>query len=230
MEENTAYCGCCIAIAAAGCALVPLMAARDRAEGIEIGILLPGKIRTEVQGVPVELSVKTAYPLPGETMILVQTQEEREWELRIRIPSFAEAGTVRVEAGRRESGEEAVLPGSFLVLKRRWRNGDAVRLSLSWGLRYVRGMENPEDEESARQTAALYGPLTLARDRRLEEKRAEGGDAEKTIFVRTSAEAEIPCQCCLDVTLGEKTFPMIDYASAGKTWRRDSQMEVWIRD
>ena len=235
MEENTAYCGCCIAIAAAGCALVPLMAARDRAEGIEIGILLPGRIRTEVQGVPVELSVKTAYPLPGETAILVQTQEEREWELRIRIPSFAEAGTVRVEAGRRESGEEAVLPGSFLVLKRRWRNGDAVRLSLSWGLRCVRGMENPEDEESARQTAVLYGPLTLARDRRLEEKRleekrAEAGDAEKTVFVRTSAEAEIPCQCCLDMTLGEKTFPMIDYASAGKTWRRDSQMEVWIRD
>ena len=214
MEENTAYCGCCIAIGAAGCALATLMAARDTREGVEIDLCLPGTIRTEVHGIPVELKVKSPYPKPGEILLSVKAEKETEWELRLRIPSFVEEGSMQINEEEPEKIPDQVRPGSFAAIKRLWRTGDAVRLSLSWGLRYVHGMENPEDEDSARQTAVLYGPLTLARDRRLEK----------------GAPEDIPCQCRMEVPFGGKEIPMIDYASAGKTWRQDSRMAVWVTE
>ncbi len=214
MEGNTAYCGCCIAIGAAGCALVPLMAARDTNEGVEIDLCLPGTIRTEVHGVPVELKMESPYPKQGEILLSVKAEKETEWELRLRIPSFVEEGSVRINEEEPEKIPDQVRPGSFAVIKRLWKTKDTVRLSLNWGLRYVHGMENPEDEDSARQTAALYGPLTLARDRRLEENAPE----------------DIPCQCRLEASFGGKKIPMIDYASAGKTWRQDSRMAVWVTE
>ena len=214
MEENTAYCGCCIAIGAAGCALATLMAARDTEEGVEIDLCLPGTIRTEVHGVPVELKIESPYPKPGEILLSVKAEKETEWELRLRIPSFVEEGSVRINEEEPEKIPDQVRPGSFAVIKRLWKTKDAVRLSLKWGLRYVHGMENPEDEDSARQTAVLYGPLTLARDRRLEK----------------GAPEDIPCQCRMEVPFGGKKIPMIDYASAGKTWRQDSRMAVWVTE
>ena len=214
MEENTAYCGCCIAIGAAGCALAPLMAARGTNEGVEIDLCLPGTIRTEVHGVPVELKIESPYPKPGEILLSVKAEKETEWELRLRIPSFVEEGSVRINEEEPEEIPDQVRPGSFAVIKRLWKTGDTVRLSLNWRLRYVHGMENPEDEDSARQTAVLYGPLTLARDRRLEK----------------GAPEDIPCQCRMEVPFGGKKIPMIDYASAGKTWREDSRMAVWVTE
>ena len=40
---------------------------------------------------------------------------------------------------------------------------------------------------------------------------------------------KIPCQCGFEVDLGGEKLLMVDYASAGKTWRRDSQTEGWMR-
>ena len=34
----------------------------------------------------------------------------------------------------------------------------------------------------------------------------------------------------LEVPFGGKKIPMIDYASAGKTWRQDSRMAVWVTE
>lgn len=158
--------------------------------------------------------MESPYPKPGEILLSVKAEKETEWELRLRIPSFVEEGSVRINEEEPEKIPDQVRPGSFAVIKRLWKTKDTVRLSLNWGLRYVHGMENPEDEDSARQTAALYGPLTLARDRRLEENAPE----------------DIPCQCRMEVSFGGKKIPMIDYASAGKTWRQDSRMAVWVTE
>ena len=105
MEQGKAFCGCCIAIGAAGTALMPALAAREirreeagtdetaqgrNVRGIEIGIYLPGVIQTTVKETPVELSVETAYPADGRVSISVKTDQEAEFAIRLRIPSFAE--------------------------------------------------------------------------------------------------------------------------------------------
>ncbi len=240
MEEGTAYCGCCIAIGAAGTALVPALAVRERRDGaepevcpsgsaaggrqdgVELGIYLPGTVTAEIGGVPVELEVDTCYPVEGEISVKVHADREIRFPLWLRIPSFAESGRVFVN----EEEQAGVVPGTFFELRRSWKE-DRIRVSLKFGPRLAYGMENPQDSGSSRHVAVLYGPLALARDARLgtEGTPVRVGDGKISV---SAAEAGIPCQCCFRVNMGGEEFLMIDYASAGKSWRRDSQMEVWM--
>lgn len=71
-------------------------------------------------------------------------------------------------------------------------------------------------------------PLALARDRRLGTEGTPVPVKEGKVSAKRVDSPMLPCQCCFEVTLDGVSFPMIDYASAGKTWRRDSQMEVWM--
>lgn len=224
MEQGEEFCGCCIAIGAAGTALTALAAARDTDRGMEIGIYLPGEIQTAVEDVEVRLLVDTGYPAEGEVSILVEPRREKEFEIRLRIPSFAESGSVSVNG----EAAEGVQTGAFLCLNRVWKAEDHIRLSLCWKPRLVYGMENPKDPGSVRHAAVLYGPLALARDKRLGGEGIPVTAGDGSVSVRRVPESGVPCQCRFDVTLGGETFPMIDYASAGKTWRQDSRMEVWM--
>lgn len=124
---------------------------------------------------------------------------------------------------------EKVQAGSFLRLRRVWKAGDHIRLSLCWSPRLVYGAENPEDVRSGKHVAVLYGPLALARDKRLGQEGNPVALGDGTVSVRKADKVCVPCQCCFEVSLGGETFLMVDYASAGKTWRRDSETEVWMR-
>lgn len=224
MEQGTEYCGCCIAIGAAGTALVPAAAARDRQGGIEIGIYLPGEITTTMDGDRITFAVDTCYPAEGEISVRVHTQCEKRFPVLLRMPSFAESVKVFVN-GEEQTG---AYPGTFLRLERKWKEGDRIGIFLTISPRIVYGAENPEDPDSSRHVAVLYGPLALARDRRLGTEGTAVRAGEGNISAR-SAEVGLPCQKALRVALGEEEFLMIDYASAGKTWRRDSETEVWMR-
>ena len=46
----------------------------------------------------------------------------------------------------------------------------------------------------------------------------------------TGSKSSILRQCRMEVPFGGKEIPMIDYASAGKTWRQDSRMAVWVTE
>ena len=74
---------------------------------------------------------------------------------------------------------------------------------------------------------AFDAALALARDAGLgtEGTPVPVGDGKVSM---SAAQAGIPCQCCFRVKLGGEEFLMVDYASAGKSWHRDSQMEVWM--
>ena len=225
MKEGKEFCGCCIAIGAAGTALVPQAAVRDTEKGIEIGIYLPGVIRTAVGDTEAEFSLETDYPVGGEIAVSMKLQREKEFEIALRIPSFAESGRIAV------NGEawENVRTGTFFRISRVWKTGDHIRISLCWGPRLAYGAENPEDAGSERHVAVLYGPLALARDRRLGSEGLPVVLGDGQVSVRKADKISVPCQCCFEVSLGGETFPMVDYASAGKTWRRDSETEVWMR-
>ena len=226
MENGKEYCGCCIVMGAAGCALVLAAAAREVRRGIEIGIYLPGRIGISVENIQAELLIETRYPLDGEVLITLELQREEEFEIALRIPSFAYQAEFSVNDGEKRKAET----GSFLRLFRKWHNGDRIRLSMNWQPRLVRGIENPDDPDSRHNVAIIYGPLTLARDKRLGIEGTEVSIGSGEIEIKREVETKIECQCCFEVKLGKEIFYMIDYASAGKNWRRDSQMGVWMNE
>lgn len=226
MENGTAYCGCCIAIGAAGTALVPTAAARETENGIELGMYLPGRIRAAVSDTAVTLLTQTIYPSDGAVFIVVNPEKEIEFDLSLRIPSFAEAVQILVNGEVQKLPEQVA--GTFVHLKRVWKAGDQITISMKWGLRLVTGMENAEDPASSKQVAVLYGALALARDKRLGEE-GTPVDLKEGTFTAQKVSISLPNQCAFRIKTNQPEFVMIDYASAGKTWRRDSEMEVWMQ-
>lgn len=221
MRNGAAYCGCCIAIGAAGTALVPMASASQQEREVEIGLYLPGTIHLMMEQTPVQLELRTEYPCDGQIDIglsLPQGMSET-FTLSLRIPSFAENSRAWVQ------GKEIpnVQAGQFLHVARRWQDGDTVRLLLDLHPRIVYGQENPPTHG-----AVLYGALVLARDKRVSEVGTPVTLGEQVEVTRIP-NPPIPCQGMFEVVSGRERLLMVDYASAGQTWRRDSEMEAWMR-
>lgn len=261
MREGNAFCGCCIAIGAAGTALVPAASARTTPAGVEIGLYLPGTIRADLRlpgwktAREIALRIDTSYPLDGNITCTIMgiagaagvpDDGETEFEMAFRIPAFARNGLLSVNG---EPAKQAA-SGQFYRIRRRWRAKDVINVCVDMHPRLMYAGEDgsvsggsPEKtfgnlslDASAKlprgrgYAAVCVGPLVLAGDRRLgavgerfsdggEEFKAEPCDRERIPF---------PCQCAYEVRLGGKRQRMIDYASAGKSWRRDSELEVWM--
>ncbi len=116
----------------------------------------PGEVRAPLaDGTELTLVQKTAYPAEGEIELRLGLRKGAEFDLRLRIPYWSTETKVQV------NGDDVldVARGSYLSLKRRWRNGDTIRLALDMSPRYWVG-------ELAREgRAAIYrGPVLLAFD------------------------------------------------------------------
>ncbi|MDH7600650.1 MAG: glycoside hydrolase family 127 protein [Armatimonadota bacterium] len=70
-------------------------------------------------GKDVRLDVETDYPFDEEIRIVVSTDEDVEFPMVLRIPGWAEGAVVN---------GQAVEPGSFFRLHRKWSNGDSVEI------------------------------------------------------------------------------------------------------
>ncbi|MBD5459393.1 MAG: hypothetical protein HDR26_00395 [Lachnospiraceae bacterium] len=259
MRDGTAFCGCCIAIGAAGTALVPAASARTTATGIEIGLYLPGTIRTDLRlpgwtsARQVEIRIDTLYPQDGNITCTITditdmtdaaNHGEAEFEIGLRIPAFAGNSLISVNG----KPVKAAATGGFCRICRRWRASDVIKLCLDMHPRLVYVMETGEFSgelplgvagklpragkfpQGRGYAAVCVGPLVLARDRRLgtvgESFSYGGGKLEAKRCERQRI--PFPCQCAYEVRLGGKRHLMIDYASAGKSWGRDSELEVWM--
>lgn len=150
------------------------------------------------------------------------------FEIALRIPSFAEGSLVMVN-GKKMNGVRA---GVFFRIRRRWKVGDEIALSFAMRSAVIFGSvreESGEPRKGNRFAAVCRGPIVLARDRRL-------GPVGTPVHLEKNFSAEpwgvdripFPCQTALEVRTEGESFLMIDYASAEKTWDRESEMEAWM--
>lgn len=100
------------------------------------------------------LHQETAFPREPLTRLRVSLASPATFAINLRVPSWIAPG-----AGVRVNGEALDVfasPGSYLTLRREWRDGDRVELDLPMRLH---SEALPGDD---RLQAALYGPLVLA--------------------------------------------------------------------
>jgi hypothetical protein len=96
---------------------------------------------------------QTGFPQEQRASIAIHAEKPVEFVLRIRAPHWAQGMAVTVN-GR---PEQAVVEGDgYLALKRIWRSGDHVEVSLPMTLREEPVAGSPE------LTSLAYGPLVLA--------------------------------------------------------------------
>jgi uncharacterized protein len=74
-------------------------------------------------------------------------------DLKLRVPCWAKSGSVKVNGSPIPAFAD---PGSYLVLRGPWKNGDRIELSLPMHLHAA-----PMPDRESLQ-AAMYGPLVLA--------------------------------------------------------------------
>ncbi len=217
LDESRHY-GCCVAIAAHGTGMLPLYALRANDSFTELDFYEQGTLSAN----GLELEVTTEYPLDGHISIRLLSAPEGESTLRFRIPGFTAS-----RATAELNGAPVTVPKDFLSLTREWQKGDTVTLKFDMSPRMLHPVGMKDKPESKRHIAVMYGPLVMARDRRLgiTEDRLPASDS---FSLELCEKPSFPCELAARVTVGSEEFMMIDYMSAGKTWDDESLTEVWL--
>jgi len=119
-----------------------------------VNVFIPSELDWAEKGVRVRQ--ETRFPEEDTTSLTVWCAAPVEFTLLLRIPGWV-AGVPEVSVNGDGMGVSAAGPG-YLALRRRWREGDTVRLRLPMGLR----LEPLPDD--ANRVSVCYGPLVLAGD------------------------------------------------------------------
>lgn len=218
MENGSAYCGCCIAIGAAGLGIMPAAAVMSKENGYVFSLYMNGDVSFK----DAAFNISTEYPAKSYVEISVKKSRIESFCISLRIPAFSK--NTRVYVNNVELN--LAVCGKYLDITREWKTGDIIRLEFDMTPQIFRGKYNPDDKYSEKHIAFMYGPLALATDKRLPEpKAAKQSDEELVIY---PLETEIKNICAFNVQMGKMSINMIDYASAGKTWDKNSELAVWI--
>ena len=101
----------------------------------------------------IRLSQQTSFPEEQGTTLVVSAAKPADVDLKLRIPYWVKNGSVKVNGRILPAFAD---PGSYLVLRGPWKNGDRIELSLPMQLHAA-----PMPDRESLQ-AAMYGPLVLA--------------------------------------------------------------------
>jgi DUF1680 family protein len=110
-----------------------------------------------------KIEMQTDFPEGGNAMLKVNLKSRKKFTLALRRPSWAGEGFSVAVNGKAE--KNLAQSGSYVELKRTWKNGDTVTLVLPKQLH-----EEPLPDNS-RRVALMWGPLVLAGDLGPEERR-----------------------------------------------------------
>jgi DUF1680 family protein len=97
----------------------------------------------------------TRFPEEQGTTLKIKSTRPGVRTIHVRIPGWTKDAEIKING---HSLEAVADPGSYLAIKRPWKDGDTISVSLPMTLR----QESLLGDESV--TAALYGPLVLAAD------------------------------------------------------------------
>lgn len=123
-------------------------------DGVYVNLYVPSRLRWSSGGASCSLTQKTAYPLDNKVEIQVGASRPAEYTTYVRIPGWTTTGAVVSVNGQRLAG--AVQPGTFLPIRREWKDGDRIQLELPMPLRVER-----VDVQHPQYVALVRGPLVL---------------------------------------------------------------------
>jgi hypothetical protein len=129
---------------------------------------------------PLKIQQKTGYPWNGEVHITVSPAEASDFILYLRIPGWASSAIVAVN-GKSVSG---VQPGQYLQIRRTWKPGDSVTLSMSLSTELIAA--NPRVSENTGRVAVQRGPVIFC----LEESDQPSGIAMADVSIDLGPKAK----------------------------------------
>ncbi len=115
--------GCCTANFNQAWPKLTMSAFLQSESGIVSAALAPASVETKIGGHAVRVTLDTQYPFRGALRYTVEVSEPTEFDLTIRIPSWAKTATVDGEAAR---------PGAFHTIHKTWSGKETVEAALEF--------------------------------------------------------------------------------------------------
>jgi hypothetical protein len=130
-----------------------------------VNLYAPSTARWQSAGV--DIAMDTTFPEGDAATLKISAPKAKQFTLALRRPSWAGDGfTIKVNG---VAVKDISKPGSYVEVKRTWKNGDTVALSLPKTLRIEPTPDTPT------RVALMWGPLVLAGDLGPERERRGGG-------------------------------------------------------
>ncbi len=142
-------CACCPPNVTRVLASIQQMAATHNEAGVQVHQLMACVVDAP-QG---RLRVETEYPWKGRVQMVVESVTQEEWEIAIRVPSWACGARIEVN-GESAGPAEA---GGYAKVKHKWREGDAVTLEFEMKPRLTQA--HPHVDSAAGCVAIERGPM-----------------------------------------------------------------------
>lgn len=105
-------------------------------------------------GTGLKITQKTNFPWEGSVEFEIDPAKRDEFTFYLRIPGWTRTADVRVNGKKLK---DAIRPGSYLPIRRKWRDGDKVRLDLDMEPQLMEA--NSRVEENVGRVAVERGPL-----------------------------------------------------------------------
>ncbi len=121
--------------------------------GLYVNLFLPSELNWNEKGF--RLRQETKFPNEAHTSLIVTAEKPVQMAIRLRIPSWTSAATIKLNGRAMEASAE---PGNYFTLDRTWKTGDRVEMEMPMHLTVEAMPDDPKLQ------SFLYGPLVLAGD------------------------------------------------------------------
>jgi DUF1680 family protein len=148
---------CCLSSGPRGVSLIPTFAVTTDDEGVVMNFFAAGHSKLKLRdGQSVEMEVSSRYPADGKIQARLRTGRNATFTVKMRIPAWSQPPTIVVN-GRSQNGP--FKSGDYAALRRKWRDGDTIDLTIPVVPRLIVG-----EHGNRGKVAFAYGPLILAAD------------------------------------------------------------------
>jgi DUF1680 family protein len=121
-------------------------------QDLYVNLFIASELDWKDQGL--KIRQETKFPEEPTTRLTVSCTKPVDASVLIRHPSWAKTGlAVTINGARFASSSQ---PGSYMKMRRVWRNGDAIQVSMPMELRVEPMRDDPT------KISVLYGPIVLA--------------------------------------------------------------------
>jgi DUF1680 family protein len=124
-------------------------------DGLWVHQYAQGTVLTRLPGgEPLGLRVQTRYPWDGQVRLSVETTPAVPWTLFLRIPGWCANASVTLDG---QPGRSALPAGAYAEIRRVWRAGEALELSLPMPVRRL--ASHPRVASNLGRVALARGPV-----------------------------------------------------------------------
>jgi len=123
-------------------------------EGVWVNLYGGSALETAGAGGRLKLRQQTKYPWDGRVRITLGPAKTRRFAVMLRIPGWAKGAGVKINASPVDA---EVTPGTYLPLRRKWSDGDAIELLLPMKVRLIEA--HPSAKNLRGKVAVMRGPI-----------------------------------------------------------------------